>query len=91
MDYLITHGHFDDRHFPTEEDCEVTPAGIFTATCGQCKHFKVTRAHLDIPNEGHCKAKLQREWIGGDVHRYLHPKRGAFDPTCDQYNEVIPF
>ena len=90
-DYLVTHGDLDDRHFPTEEDLPSAPVGLFTPTCGQCKHFVITQAHLDAPNEGYCAAKQKREWCGGDSYRYLHPKRDAFDRICDRYVEEIPF
>lgn len=84
MDYLFTHEHLD-RVLPTEEDCEAEPDS-FTPTCGQCKFYQARAGRT-----GYCTAKKQREWIGGDVSRYLHPERDLFDEACDRYVEVIPF
>jgi hypothetical protein len=92
-DYGTTHADYDkhhrDRDFAEWFDSLPNPEPI-TPTCGQCKFFEITRAHLDEPNEGICRLRTYLE-IHDNGALTLCEKRGAFDDICDRYLEECPF
>lgn len=65
-DYLFTHGHFDDRHFPTEEDLNYVPK-CSVPTCGMCKHFvpsqpfKAISDGREITASSYCKLRASAD------------------------------